>query len=186
MKRSGIFQTALLPGALAGLVGGLVFGAAMTQLGSLSTIGLVIETGSAVLNVVLYLTVAALLGASFGVLVRRQHPGVGETFFWGLVYGTFWWFVGPLTAVPLTQGNGLAWDLHTAQQLFPSLVGHILYGASTGLVFAYVRRRQHEYLPEISWGSLLRGALAGLAAAILLGMMLDFTRPVVGAGGHDG
>jgi uncharacterized membrane protein YagU involved in acid resistance len=172
VKRS-ILQTAVLPGALAGIVGGLVFGAAMTRLGVLSTIGLVIATGSTVLDVAVHLTVAALIGASFGVLVWRQRPGVGETFFWGLAYGAFWWFVGPLTVVALSQGNELAWDLHTAQMLFPSFVGHILYGASTGLVFAYVQRRQHEHVQSVSLSSLLRGALAGLAAAILLGLLLD-------------
>ena len=173
MKRSGLLQTALLPGALAGLVGGLVLGAAMTRVGMLSTIGSVIDTSSTLLAVVVHLVVAAIIGASFGVLVWQQRPGVGETFFWGLVYGTFWWFVGPLTLVALTQGNELTWDLHTAQTLFPSLVGHLLFGASMGLVFAFIQRRHREQLREVSLNTLLRGALAGLTAALLLGMMLE-------------
>ncbi|MDQ3454594.1 MAG: hypothetical protein M3513_03785 [Actinomycetota bacterium] len=58
-----------------------------------------------------------------------------ETLFWGLIYGGFWWFLGPLTMLPLVLGKPLAWDLANAQALLPSLIGHLFYGATTALVF---------------------------------------------------
>ena len=172
MNRSKLIHTALLPGALAGLVGGLVFGAAMTQWGLLSTIALTVHTTSVVISVIVHLLTAVILGAAFGILVWQQRSGAGETLFWGLVYGIFWWFLGPLTLMPLLLGEELAWDVHTAQVLFPSLVGHILYGAVIGLAFALLRRQGRDE-ERVSRGSLLRGALAGLMAAGLLGAMLD-------------
>jgi uncharacterized membrane protein YagU involved in acid resistance len=95
--------------------------------------------------------------------------------FWGLAYGCFWWFLGPLTLLPLLLGEGLAWDVHAAQEAFPSLVAHVLYGASTGIAFVlFQRARPTEIgLPRASRGALIRGALAGLLGAWLLGEMLD-------------
>ena len=139
MNRSDVFRMALLPGALAGLVGGLVFAAAMTQLGVLPTIAMSVRTNSTVISVIVHVITASLIGAGFGALVWRQQTGSGETLFWGLVYGMFWWFLGPLTLMPLLREGTLAWDVHTAQMLFPSLVGHILYGAVIGLAFVFLR-----------------------------------------------
>ena len=119
--------------------------------------------------------VGSILGAVFGALVWHQRPGAGETFFWGLVYGVFWWYLGPLTLTPLVEGDNLSWDVSSAQAGFPLLVGHVLYGAATGLALVLFQWR--GYLADrpvrIDVGALLRGGLAGLQSAGLLGVMLN-------------
>ncbi|WP_407284935.1 hypothetical protein [Streptomyces sp. BP-8] len=79
-----------------------------------------------------HLLIAAIIGSIFGVLVARQR----ELLLWGLAYGVLWWFLGPLTLLPILLGEPVAWDVATAQDLIPSLLGHLAYGASTAAVLA--------------------------------------------------
>lgn len=164
-------------GALAGLVGGLVFGAAMVQLGMLPTIASLVKADSPVVGFALHMIVAAMIGASFGVLVRYQQSGAGETLFWGLSYATFWWFLGPLTLLPLLSGDGLAWDVDMARAAFPSLLGHVLYGAGTGVTLLLLQRRGRSEIASHSIPVLMRGALAGLISVWLLGSAFRMQRP---------
>jgi uncharacterized membrane protein YagU involved in acid resistance len=92
--------------------------------------------------------------------------------FWGLIYGLLWWVIGPLTLVPLVRGSGLSWDLATAQHNIPSLIGHLLLGATIGLALALFRRDWRDSRVPMR-GPLLRGAVAGLLAAWLLSILLD-------------
>ena len=175
MKYSDVFRTGIMPGALAGLVGGLVFGAAMSELDLLPTFAELVRTDSALVGFIVLMVSAGVIGAGFGVLVCYQRPGAGETLFWGLVYGTFWWYLGPLTLTPLAQGNGLTWDLDSAQTQFPLLLGHVLYGASTGLALVGLQWRRYVR-PDtlhVSGAAIVRGSLAGLLGAALLGVMLN-------------
>ncbi len=174
-----MLKNALLPGAAAGLVGGLLFGAAMSQLGLLPTIALLVRADSALAGFLVHLAIAVLVGAGFGWLVWRQRPGAGETLFWGLAYGLAWWVIGPLTLLPLLLGRPVTWEVHAAQDAFPSLLGHFIYGSGTGLVMAALRRGPAGG----AWsGPLLRGAVAGLLAAWLLGLMLDAQGHLAGMG----
>ncbi|MFI1398225.1 hypothetical protein [Streptomyces sp. NPDC020681] len=114
-------------GALAGLVGGLVFGAVMAQIGFLPTVAALVRADSPALGFAVHLLIAAVIGAIFGVLVARQQ----ELLLWGLAYGFLWWFLGPLTLLPVLLGDPVAWDVATARALIPSLLGHLAYGAAT-------------------------------------------------------
>ncbi len=82
MNWSEVWRTGLLPGALAGLVGGLVFGVTMYEMGLLPEIAQMIrpatEIDAAVVGFILLLVVAAVLGAGFGALVWYQRPGAGH------------------------------------------------------------------------------------------------------------
>ncbi|MGH2583291.1 MAG: hypothetical protein ACRDJE_00075 [Dehalococcoidia bacterium] len=162
--------TWLRAGAVAGLAGGLVFGAAMIELGVLPTVASIVRADSAVVGFVVHMAIAAVVGAGFGVLVRRQRLGAGEMLFWGLTYGTLWWFLGALTLLPLLLGEGLAWDVPSAQAALPSFFGHLLYGATAALVLVWLGR---ERVTRPSLGALLRGATAGLCAAWVVGLLLD-------------
>lgn len=179
MKWSQVWRTGLLPGALAGLAGGLVFGVTMYERGQLPTIAQLVRpvTGidSAVAGFILVLVVAGVLGAGFGSLVWYQRPGAGETLFWGLVYGIFWWYLGPLSLLPLLQGDGLTWDLASAQAAFPYFPGLVLYGGATGLALVFLQRWRRESAGALHAraGALWRGGLAGLLAAGLLGAALN-------------
>ena len=172
MERDNVLRGALLPGAAAGLAGGLLLALATTQLGQIVTVGSVLPAESPLANLFLTIIAALLMGAGFGLLVWRQRHGAGETLFWGLTYGLLWWVIGPLTLVPLARGHGLGWDLASAQNNIPSLIGHLLLGAAIGLALALFRRDWREGHVPLR-GPLLRGALAGLLAASLLSMLLD-------------
>ncbi|MCH8897759.1 MAG: hypothetical protein IIC33_05645 [Chloroflexi bacterium] len=175
MRWSEVWRTALVPGALAGLVGGLLLGAAMSEMGLLPDIAQIVRADAAVVGFIVLMVLAAGLGAGFGVLVWYQRPGAGETLFWGLVYGSFCWYLGPLTLLPLLRGEGLTWDVDSAQAAFPVYLGLVLYGGATGLVLVFLRwlwRRPAGTL-HFSGGALLRGVLAGLLAAGLLGAALN-------------
>ncbi|MGQ0550068.1 MAG: hypothetical protein ACT4PY_10430 [Armatimonadota bacterium] len=162
----------LLPGALAGLIGGVISGAALSRIGALPATASLVRADSVLVDFLMHVTVAAVLGAGFGVLMRYQRSGGGEALFWGLTYGALWWFLGPLTLMPLLTGGFLAWDVHSAQEAFASLLGHLIYGVSTGLALAAIRRTRHsEY--GVTPGALARGALAGLIGTWLLGRLVD-------------
>ena len=61
---------------------------------------------------------AVLIGTGFGVLVAHQHVQAGETAIWGVVYGMFWWFLGPLTLLPiLAERHNVRCDVHLPVQL---------------------------------------------------------------------
>lgn len=87
MKGSDIFKSIVLPGALAGLIGGLVSGAAMVQLGMLPTVASLVYTESGVAGFIIYMLLAAILGVGFSLLVWHQRGGGGEMLFWGLTCG---------------------------------------------------------------------------------------------------
>ena len=174
MSRSGLLTEGAVPGVIGGVVGGLVFGAAMLELGDLPSVASLVRLESSIVGYLVHMAIAAVVGAGLGILLWHQRPGVGETLFWGLVYGMFWWFVGPLTLRPLILLEKLSWNVEAAQAVFPALMGHILYGASAGLVIVLLQwRRQRRDSPvRVSAGALLRGGMAGLIAASILGAVL--------------
>ena len=175
MKWSEVWRTGLLPGALAGLVGGLVFGVTMSEMGLLPNLAQIVRVESDIVGFMLVLAVAAVLGAGCGALVWYQRPGAGETLFSGLVYGAFWWYLGPLTLLPFLQGNGLTWDVTSAQAAFPYFLGLVLYGGATGMALVFLEswRGESAGTLHVRGGALWRGGLAGLLAAGLLGAALS-------------
>jgi NADH dehydrogenase len=91
------------------------------------------------------LLVSVVIGATFGAIFRYQPLGYAAMLSSGVLYGLLWWILGPLTLVPVLAGRGPTWTIQEADALLPSLVGHILYGALTGLsyyilVTLYLRR----------------------------------------------
>ena len=173
-RRPNIVRGGLLPGVAGGLAGGLVFGGAMLDLGLLPSVAAIIRLDSPYLGFVVHMTIAATVGAGLGIVVWRIETGVGETVLWGMIYGTLWWFIGTLTLHPLFLGNVIDWSADGARVGFPAFLGHVLYGASAGLVIALLRRQLN---PEggavrLSRGVLLRGGLAGLLASWMMGMVL--------------
>jgi uncharacterized membrane protein YagU involved in acid resistance len=163
-----IVRRGVLPGAAGGLVGGVVFGVSMVSLGTLDSIATIVQSDpSSGVGWIVHMTIAVLVGATFGLLVWRQRLGVGETVAWGLAYGAFFWFVGPLTIRPVITGGSIAWNLAAAQAAFSSLVGHLLYGVAAALTFVALRSREAGALWPTR-GALACGGIAGLVASTLL------------------
>ncbi len=155
-------------GAIAGFVGGLVFGASMAVFGMLPTIASIVHTDSVLAGFGIHMVFAVVIGAGFGVFAVRQHIRVGETMFWGLIYGAFWWFLGPQTLLPLFRGLPVAWTLAGARALLPSLIGHLIYGLVVAVVFVLIRRDHAVTATEPLVGPTVRGAAAGALAALLV------------------
>ncbi len=163
-----LVREGLTPGMLAGLIGGVISGIALSRAGALPSTASLVHADSALLDFISHAAIAAVIGGGFGILVWHQHTRAGETLFWGLTYGALWWFLGPLTLMPLLLAGFLAWDLHSAQEAFASLLGHLLYGAATGLALTVLRWQRRELAVAIYRGAVVRGAAAGLIAAWLL------------------
>ena len=126
-------------GAYSGLAGGAVFGGMMGMMGMLPMIGSMAGHPSAVAGFLVHLVISALIGISFAVLFGGLVHGAGEGLGYGLAYGGVWWFLGPLTLMPLMMGMGLGvnWNAAAVSQMLPSLIGHLMYGAILGLTFGW-------------------------------------------------
>ena len=156
-------------GAFAGAAGGLVWAAAMLSLGTLPDVAVLVGSGSPWLGFVLHMAIAVVIGAVFGLLAVHQRVRSSELLFWGLAYGVFWWFLGPLTLLPLLSGAPMAWSLPAAQEAMPSLLGHLYYGAVTAVAFALLQRDGHSRAGRhLRVKTLLRGLLAALIVGGIL------------------
>ena len=95
---------------------------------------------------VVHMIISVLIGMSFGLLFQYEAPNLGSGVAWGLVYGLAWWFIGPLTLLPILLGGSLTWTTEAAGATMPSLIGHLVYGAATALVFMLLQRRHQAWL----------------------------------------
>ena len=178
---------AIVVGGLAGIVGGWAFGQWMSKVNHFPLIAGLIHLSSRNAGVALHFVFAFIIGASFGLLFQRDVRGYGSCLGWGLGYGIFWWFLGPMTIMPLWQGRSLDWSYYHGQELFGSLVGHIVYGLIVGVIYAAVDRlwialfiesdpinRQPEAPGSRTVRSIAWGALAGLTGGVvfLIGFIL--------------
>ena len=133
-------------GALAGLVGGLVSSPVMIATGVLPKIAGLDTPLSIFRGLVLHLLVSALIGMTFGLLFRRESSSVGLGVMWGWLFGVIWWYLGPMTFLPLLLSGEIDWRVSAASRLLPSLMAHLIYGATTALVFLLLERRYTEEL----------------------------------------
>ncbi len=131
---------ALIVGGLAGIVGGWAFGKWMAQVDFFPLIAGLVASNSVMVGMTLHFVIAVVIGASFGMLFQRDVRGFGSCLGWGLAYGIFWWFLGPLTLLPILRGSPPDWSYEQGGALFGSLVGHVIYGLLLGLVYAALDR----------------------------------------------
>jgi uncharacterized membrane protein YagU involved in acid resistance len=122
-------------GALAGGVGGLLFTVVMAQIGFFPTVARLVGAGSAAAGFVVHLVISLIIGASYGLLFRRQTHDTASALGWGTAYGFLWWVLGMLTLLPVFLGGDPTWQADQVARTFPSLVGHLAYGTGLGLTF---------------------------------------------------
>ncbi len=48
--------------------------------------------------------------------------------------------------MPILLGGSLTWTTEAAGAMMPSLIGHLVYGAATALVFMLLQRRHQAWL----------------------------------------
>jgi len=133
----------ILAGAVSGVVGGLVFGLMMAKMGTLPMIGRMVGSPTIAAGWMVHMAISASIGVSFAVLLDWLVSGRTSSLVFGTLYGSAWWLLGPLTLMPLFMGMGLGvnWNLTAAQNMLPSLMGHMVFGLVLGLTYHPVLRR---------------------------------------------
>jgi hypothetical protein len=89
---------------------------------------------------------SGLIGVSYGLLFERESPDFAAGIAWDLLYGLVWSFAGRLTVFPILPGLSFTWTHEAAADALPLLVGHLIYGAVTALVFLAFERRHRDWL----------------------------------------
>ncbi len=176
---------AIVGGTLAGIAGGWAFGKWMEQVNFFPLIAGLVGSTSKMIGESLHFLFAVIIGISFAFLFQREARGYGSSMACGTAYGIFWWFLGPLTLLPLWSRSPMDWSTNHAQALFGSLIGHIVYGVIVGLLYAAVDRLWVQFFiesdpidrqPEGPGLRLIRvvgwGALSGIAGGLLYAVVL--------------
>ncbi len=178
----------MLVGGMAGLIGGWAFGKWMAQVNFFVVIAGLVGSSSPMVGIALHACIAVVIGASFGVLFQRDLRGYGSCMGWGMGYGMLWWFIGPMTLLPLLQGGMPDWSYQRGSALFGSFVGHVIYGLLVGVVYAAIDRlwigffisgdpihRMHEGPGTRAVRSFSQGAAASVAGGLLFGIVIAVT-----------
>jgi uncharacterized membrane protein YagU involved in acid resistance len=182
------YARAIAGGGIAGIAGGCALGKWMEHVNFYPVIASLVGSTSAMTGEALHFLFAAIIGVTFALLFQRDVRGYGSSMAWGMAYGIFWWFLGPLTLLPLWLGKPIDWSYTQAIQMFGFLIGHIIYGLVVGLLYAVIDRLCIRFLTEtdpihrepegpgvrvirsVQWG-----ALAGLAGGLLYTLVLAAT-----------
>ncbi len=133
-------------GAVGSLGGGIAFACVMLATGSLTRVAGLVGSTSPVLGFVVHVAISLLIGMTYGILFEHEAPSTGAAVAWGLVYGLTWWFLGWLTLFPAALGRPLSWSITAVAAVFPSLIGHLLYGGFTAAFFRLQERRHDAWL----------------------------------------
>ena len=132
-------------GAVAGLVGAVVFIPMIAGIDGFQRIATLAGGSSFSLGMAIHLAVGVLLGMSYGWLFERESPNFLSGVGWGLLYGLIWWFLGPFTLFQTVLGRPFTWSPGAVANSLPSLLGHLLYGISTAATFLLLERRRERW-----------------------------------------
>ncbi len=80
-----------------------------------------------------------MIGAIYGLVAARFPLRYSTHAIAGMTYGVVWWLLGALIAMPLMMGmSNMVMTVGPDQWM--SLMGHVIFGLVTGLLFARISR----------------------------------------------
>ncbi len=130
----------IVAGALAGLGGGAVFGMMMAMMGMLPMVAMLAGSQDPLIGFVVHMAISAFIGGVYGLVAGRLPQSALTGVVAGAVNGVVWWVLGALVAMPLMLGmSNMVFQIGEAQWM--SLVGHIIYGVITGVLFLPLSKR---------------------------------------------
>jgi hypothetical protein len=133
-------------GAIAGLIGGVVASPILYVTGVLPRLVNATTDLSTFKVLVAHFVISIVLGMLYGVLFRNESSSIGMGIAWGWLFGLIWWYAGPITLEPLFLTGQCDWSTDAVSYLLPSLMGHLIFGAITGLVFMTLELRYARWL----------------------------------------
>jgi len=135
-----VSRNSVAAGVVAGLGGGLLFGIMMAVQGMLPMVGMLVRQENSVVGFVVHMAISAILGGIYGIVAGRLPVSWGVAVVGGAVYGVVWWVLGALILMPLMLGmSQMVLALGGPQWM--SLVGHLVFGVVTGVLFLLLKDR---------------------------------------------
>ena len=162
-------------GAVAGFAGGLVSSPIMLKTGVLTRVAGLDTSFSNWHGLLVHLLVSTAIGMTFGLLFRNESTNLSAGVAWGWLFGLIWWYLGPMTLLPLVLTGVCDWSTDAASALLPSLIGHLVFGAVTACVFLVQQNRYLRWLlldPRIAMREKLRVRPLGTPAPALWFLVL--------------
>jgi uncharacterized membrane protein YagU involved in acid resistance len=138
--KSVSFTGSVVKGVLAGLGGGVVFGMMMAMMGMLPMVGMLVGQENATVGFVVHMLISAGIGGAYGVAASRLPQNTVTALVAGAVNGVVWWVLGALIMMPLMLGMG-EMVFVVGEMQWMSLLGHLVYGVITGVLFLFLMRR---------------------------------------------
>ena len=170
-------------GAKAGFIGGLLALGPMAATGILPYVARLIGAESEWVGAPVHLTIATVFGALYGLLYHDEAPDTGMAFGWGMFYGLMLWFVGQLSIFSWLLGHHFSWSIEDVGTSLPSLVSHLVFGCTTGLIFALLERRYHRVDPLVRISRRQQEAMRGYGtpapALWLVAIMIGVLFPIL-------
>lgn len=132
--------SAIKAGAVAGLGGGAVFGMLMAMMGTLPMVAMLAGSESATIGFLLHMIISAAFGAVYGFVAARLPRTAGAAVVAGTANGMVWWVLDALILMPLMLGMPqMVFQIEQTQWF--SLMGHVIYGVVTALLFIPLSKR---------------------------------------------
>jgi hypothetical protein len=133
-------------GAIAGFAGGVISSPIMLRTGVLTKVAGLDTNFSNWHGLLVHLLVSTAIGMTFGLLFRNEATNLSAGVAWGWLFGLIWWYLGPMTLLPLMLTGVCDWSTDAASTLLPSLIGHLVFGAATACVFFVLQNRYLRWL----------------------------------------
>lgn len=164
----------IMGGLVGGLLGGMVLALVMDGEAVLQDAAALLGAASPAAAWLVPLLYGGVLGILFGLLAGMASSSLLPGLVSGLLYGGAWWLLGPLTLLPLAQGQMPRWDVAAMSQALSSLVGHLVYGLVLGITYAHFVPFPAGAADE-RWAQAQRASQRRHLAGFLLSLLLVLT-----------